>query len=78
MSFRRWDRIGCSRRFFGRLVALLFPQPGVIPQLLVKIRAQGMITMDECLQQLYNNGEISRDTAIRFARDKVAQETRLM
>lgn len=41
-------------------------------------RAQGMITMDEALQQLYNNGQISRDTAIRFAKDKVAQEARIM
>lgn len=41
-------------------------------------RAQGMITMDEALQQLYNSGQISRDTAIRFAKDKVAQEARSM
>lgn len=41
-------------------------------------RAQGMITMDEALQQLYNSGQISRDTAIRFAKDKVAQEARIM
>ena len=41
-------------------------------------RAQGMITMDEALQQLYNSGQISRDTAIRLAKDKVAQEARIM
>ncbi|MDD6429187.1 MAG: type IV pilus twitching motility protein PilT [Lachnospiraceae bacterium] len=41
-------------------------------------RAQGMITMDEALQQLYNNGQITRDTAIRFAKDKVAQESRIL
>lgn len=32
-------------------------------------RNQGMMTMDECLEQYYNQGLITRETAIRYARN---------
>ena len=41
-------------------------------------RASGMITMDDYIQLLYQNGEIDRETAILFSRDKIAQKNRLM
>ena len=41
-------------------------------------RSSGMITMDDYIQLLYQNGEIDRETAIQFSRDKISQKNRLM
>ncbi|MBQ5484025.1 MAG: type IV pili twitching motility protein PilT, partial [Lachnospiraceae bacterium] len=41
-------------------------------------RSSGMITMDDYIQLLYQNGEIDRDTALQFSRDKISQKNRLM
>lgn len=74
-------RIGAFEVMLGNMAIRNYIREGKTFQITSTMqtsRAQGMITMDEYLQQLYNNGEISRDSAIRFARDKVAQETRLM
>lgn len=40
-------------------------------------RKLGMITMDEAIQQLYYNGQISRDMAIQFAQDPDGMENKL-
>ena len=41
-------------------------------------RSSGMITMDDYIQLLHQNGEIDRETAIQFSRDKISQKNRLM
>lgn len=40
-----------------------------LPSIMQTNRKTGMITMDEAIQQLYENGRISREVAIQFAQD---------
>lgn len=40
-------------------------------------RKMGMITMDDCIQQMYYEGKISKETAVQFAVDQDAMETKL-
>jgi twitching motility protein PilT len=40
-------------------------------------RKMGMITMDDCIQQIYFANRISKETAVQFAVDPDAMENKL-
>lgn len=48
-----------------------------IPSVMQTGRRQGMITMDEALAQLAREGRITRQTAVAFAQDAAAMESRV-